>query len=789
MSANSTRIEGEATPHDADAGALQEGNRVLESIARQEAVPSLLAFSELHERIRARHASAQSASDLGQAERFVLDEVLQLISDRALALTAADGVMIALAQGASIVCRAASGSVLVERGTPLSMGSGLLVACLESGSTVRCDDVETDPRAEFDVARQVGAASTVLVPLRGIRARLGVLQAFSKVRPGFTNDDVRCLDLFAELLLSALKPEDQDRRISWLTGLASAVLNAKPAAKRAAEPEPPVAEIYVPAKPDSVAESSAIAPNSPAPKPSSLVPAPSSPAPEPGSPTSSEVLPLLETVERYPELKALLLENAPEAQEKPARTGAARWMPDLASFTASRPGLSVVLGLVAVASLFSAGVWWGMQVHSPASARTEDAATSLTAPTFAPAVPLTVSDNLMDPAKFAPEASVPASPSDNRALARITGVRHWSSEVGSTVVVDMEDQVPYEVHRLMSPERIYFDLHDSALAPALNGQSIDIGEAALSRVRIAQPVPGVTRVVLDTKDGSNFAVSMESDPYRLVIELRGNNRALAGKRAPLSAETASLAPAPLKPAENLPATRTGKFRIVLDPGHGGWDLGTVGRQGMLEKNLVLDVTERLGKLLQARLGAEVLFTRTGDEYLALDQRANFANQSQADLFVSVHANYSKSADARGIETYYTNFFSAPGSKEIEQRENGAAKPVTVSLSPAALREKLDESRRLAASVQRALYAMLAPTNPDIRDRGTKASAFVVLTGTAMPAILTEISFVSSPADERNLQSEAYRQQIAEALYKGISRYQESAPHAKVAQLQQSSPRR
>ena len=96
---------------------------------------------------------------------------------------------------------------------------------------------------------------------------------------------------------------------------------------------------------------------------------------------------------------------------------------------------------------------------------------------------------------------------------------------------------------------------------------------------------------------------------------------------------------------------------MLDAGHGGWDLGTVGRQGLLEKDLVLDVTRRLGKLLQARLGSEVMFTRTGDEYLPLDQRADFANQAQADLFVSVHANYSSSATARGVETYYTNLFS------------------------------------------------------------------------------------------------------------------------------------
>jgi N-acetylmuramoyl-L-alanine amidase len=451
----------------------------------------------------------------------------------------------------------------------------------------------------------------------------------------------------------------------------------------------------------------------------------------------------------------------------------------------------VVMGLIAVAALFLAGMWLGMQVHSSEVANT---GTALKPPPLVPGAPApqAISDNLMDPAKFAPDASV--SPEKLGVLPKITGLRHWSSSMGSTVVIDMDDQVPYEVHRLMSPERIYFDLHDAVLAPELNGKTIDIGENSLTRVRVAQPVPGVTRIVLDTKNGSNFSVSMETNPYRLVVELRGNdlaaNRMRPAAVADRSAAAAALSPLPLKPADDRLASRLGKFRIVLDAGHGGWDLGTVGRQGLLEKDLVLDVTQRLGKLLEARLGSDVVFTRTGDYYLSLDQRADLANQSQADLFVSVHANYSSSATARGVETYYTNFFSAPGSKEIENPESGGTlKPVTASLSAGSLHEKTEESRRLAGSVQRVLAATLAAKNPDIRDRGIKESTFAVLTGTTMPAILTEISFVSSPADERNLESEAYRQQIAEAIYKGIARYEQTAQHAKVAQLQQASARR
>jgi len=483
------------------------------------------------------------------------------------------------------------------------------------------------------------------------------------------------------------------------------------------------------------------------------------------------------------------------------------------------------MGLVAVAALFSAGAWWGMQVHektADAKAEAIAAATSpqsvttppappadVLSPAFVPAIVPAISDNLMNPSKLGSDAVPLASVEQNKlaALPRITGLRHWSSSMGSTVVIDMEDQVPYEVHRLMSPERIYFDLHDTVLSPELDGKTMDVGDVSLTRVRVAQPVAGVTRIVLDTKDGSNFSVSMESSPYRLVVELRGREKTLSSNSmatnnmtpnrpaasayaAPAQAKSAPVAALAAKASDQAVPARTGKFRIVLDAGHGGWDLGTVGRQGLLEKDLVLDVTQRLGRLLLARLGSEVMFTRNGDTYLPLDQRADFANQTQADLFVSVHANYSSSAASRGVETYYTNLFSAPGAREVEKHDDGTfAKLTPVSLSAGGLHEKIEESRRLAASVQRSLYATLAANSPDIRNRGIKDSAFAVLTGTTMPAILTEISFVSSPTDERNLQSATYRQQIAEALYKGIARYQESSPRAKVAQLQTAAARR
>jgi N-acetylmuramoyl-L-alanine amidase len=839
MSANPTRVDWEA-PATADPGSpLQEGNRVLESIARQEALRALLAFSELHEQIRNRRVATGRASDrdLFETERFILDEVLQLICDRAQAITQADGIVVALAEGSEagrseqkrpeaegseMVCRAAAGPLAVERGVHLIGESEFLQDCLESGRILRCDDCETDARVELDFARQMGACSTVLVPLRGRREQLGVLQAFSTTARAFTDHDVRCFDLFAELVLAALKPEDQDRRINWLSDVAGEVLQAKPAA--AAPVVADAAAIETPKiEPSRTSVETGLAP-SPFPATEQAPPA-ALPVPElvPELPLLAQLVVIPAALVELPELS--VADEPFETEESTTPTQSPHFLPFLHRLSlpgSSRPGLSVVLGLVAVAALFSAGAWWGMQVHGKtAVARTEAteiAATktaipppSVTTPPAPPADVLSpaVSDNLMNPAKLGSDAAPLTAVAENKlaALPKITGVRHWSSSMGSTVVIDMEDQVPYEVHRLMSPERIYFDLHDTVLSPELDGKTMDVGDVSLTRVRVAQPVAGVTRIVLDTKDGSNFSVSMESSPYRLVVELRGREKTLATNhmdpnrmtpnRTSASVDTAS---APVKAApvaalaakasdQPLPA-RTGKFRIVLDAGHGGWDLGTVGRQGLLEKDLVLDVTQRLGKLLQARLGSEVMFTRTGDAYLPLDQRADFANQTQADLFVSVHANYSSSAAARGVETYYTNLFSAPGSREVEKHDDGTfAKLTPVSLSAGGLHEKIEESRRLAASVQRSLYATLAVNSPDIRNRGIKDSAFAVLTGTTMPAILTEISFVSSPADERNLQSATYRQQIAEALYKGIAGYQQSSPRARVAQLQTAAARR
>ena len=291
--------------------------------------------------------------------------------------------------------------------------------------------------------------------------------------------------------------------------------------------------------------------------------------------------------------------------------------------------------------------------------------------------------------------------------------------------------------------------------------------------------------MLETRGNIDFSVSLEPNPYRLVVQVTkiGTTPKGAVNLFPNEVEAANrlaiVVPPPTKEDMQLRA-HVPRMRIVVDAGHGGWDLGTVGRRGLLEKDLVLEIAQRLGKLLESRLGSEVIYTRQDDNYVPLDERAGIANQVQADLFISVHANYSDLPSARGVETYYTNFFSAPGSKEIEARENGSKTPVIGGMSSVELRGRIEQSRRLAASVQRSLYATLSASNPGLRNRGIKEAGFVVLTESSMPGILAEVSFVSSPSDEQRLRSDGYREQIAEALYKGIARYAASSRSVKVA---------
>lgn len=722
--------------------------------AGQDALQVLLAFACIHEQTAKRRSAGLNA-EASADEYFGLDEVLRLVALRAISITGANGVAIALVKENAIVCRASAGKIAPDPGIRLDPNSGFSGACLRNGQTVRCDDSDSDSRVNAQACRALGARSMVAVPLTAKGRVVGLIEAFSSKTHGFNDGDVKSLNLLGELILAAIHPEEEDR----LAQLAEKILPQPPAA--VSQPRD-VEKITIPsAGPVAQPKIESTASSAPAPSVASAIPI-SIPAPVPMGPATGPIA--------GPAISSRIEEQTPAVQ--PSLVGRAE--PELVSIP--RPRLNFPeenrsaksILLVAALILVAIGLGWAWFHH----------AVQLT--TSASTLPIRQGPS---PATQSAEPQIPTQPPVKPgANPEVTGIRHWSSPNSSTVVVDLQDQIQYEAHTLDNPPRVYFDLPDTKMAPGLLNQSISVDDSFLRRVRMAQPSAGVTRVVLETKGLSEVSVKLDPNPYRLTIDV--HKVPSAPVPANLSKPSPSLTTAPAKNTIRPPASAASEFRVVLDAGHGGWDLGTVGRKGLLEKDLVLDVVERLGKVIEQKLGVDVIYTRQDDEYLPLEKRAQIANLATASLFLSVHANYSDLATARGVETYYSTTYSSIKARTAEDD------PIlkNVNWTGVDIREKVTNSHRLADDIQNALYGGLAERNPEIRNRGVKEAQYVVLTGTQMPAILAEISFVSSPADEDNLQSSEYRQQIAEALYLGVAKYraEEKQKHTKMASNRKAS---
>jgi len=225
-------------------------------------------------------------------------------------------------------------------------------------------------------------------------------------------------------------------------------------------------------------------------------------------------------------------------------------------------------------------------------------------------------------------------------------------------------------------------------------------------------------------------------------------------------------------------------RVVIDPGHGGHDNGTEGPKGLLEKDLVLDVAQRLGKLIEDRMAAEVIYTRTDDSFVPLEGRTALANEKKADLFLSIHANSSSIAKIAGVETFYLNITGTREALDLAARENASAQTSIFELQDIikkiTLHDKSEESLEFAKRIQAALFSFSAKNIPASRDRGVKSAPFIVLIGANMPSVLAEIGFLSNPREEVLLKKSDYRDKLAEALYKGIERYATGLSHFQVA---------
>ena len=803
------------------------------------ALQGLLAFACIHQQAARRKREAQGPLDsplkFSREEELALDEILQLVAARAVAITGADGVAIALAKERAIVCRASAGKIAPDAGVRLDPNSGFSGACLRSGEIVRCDDSENDTRVNPQACRALGARSMIAVPLSAKKRVIGLLEAFSAETFGFNDSDVRSLNLLGELILAAIRPEEEHH----LTAMAREVI---PDAVVQKKPETNLPVVVQPASFEANHELSSVVRNTSADQQAAVVilPAPSQETPAgvavpvasetskadeippavdsstaiahasaeasklvvdekftPSAPAARTSLPE-ELVEPSIAGKKIEIEAPSPISRSEAAQNSAAAAPALALDlkTATLPAVKLdgedakpavpetppeerrsilSIAVTVAAAVIAIGmmgvlIWKAQHLGQPISASTGNTSQARAEEALSEAAP-----------------AVPAPPLKIGATAQVTGIHHSSTADTSTVVIDLEDQVQYEAHTLDNPPRVYFDLHDTSLSATVAKQAIAVDDAFLKRVRVAQPVEGITRVVLETKgqpDASVPEVSLDNNPYRLTIEFHRATAPPPASPAPttLPKPSPAIKVSPNKPrASGEAGSDNGGFEVVLDAGHGGWDLGAVGRKGLLEKELVFDVVERLGSLLEKRLGATVVYTRQEDSFISLEKRAEIANLARADLFLSVHANYSNLSTARGVETYYTNTYSS-----VRARTPEAASLQQVDWSGVVdIRAKVKGAKLFASDIQRSLYGGLASRNPGLRNRGVKEAEYVVLTGTQMPAVLAEISYVSSPADEDRLQSSEYRQVIAEALYKGIARYRGEAQR-NIASLQKVS---
>jgi len=374
-------------------------------------------------------------------------------------------------------------------------------------------------------------------------------------------------------------------------------------------------------------------------------------------------------------------------------------------------------------------------------------------------------------------------------LTRVRVAQNHSGVV--RVVLDVTSVQDYAVSLTKKPTRLVIELYSSAnrgktntteTARNVKSKTFDATtqvaeDIASETVALGQPaVKPLANDTIDLKDTPPAAPTTKALPEPSKTSL---TRPATSKSKPELVQPVA-APMPTRDGQSTLTRALGLkiSRIVIDAGHGGHDTGTIGPTGLMEKDLCLDVALRLGKIIEQKLpGADVVYTRSDDTFIPLEERTHIANDAKADLFISIHANSSPDHGARGVETYYLNLKGSPEAMEVAARENAVSQDGIHDLEDLvkkiARTEKIDESKEFAEDVQDSLSKRIQKTAKPVRNRGVRKAPFVVLIGADMPSILTEISFLSNPSDEQLLKKPDHRQHIAEGVYQGVAAYLQS----------------
>jgi len=433
------------------------------------------------------------------------------------------------------------------------------------------------------------------------------------------------------------------------------------------------------------------------------------------------------------------------------------------------------------------GSSWASQAAKQLTAFAQPAKPAPAKPAPAPGTPPAT------PATAAP--SGPALP-----VATIRGVSRSDLPRGERLTIEVDREVVVTPERIANPERIFVDLKHTQFDQSVAAALERISGSQIANIRIGRQDAQTTRIVVTLSGSPRHSIFALYHPYRLVVDFETEGVVPPPTAAPPAAlpppSTAAALPAPVKhdgPAPlGLPpappaATSTGDYslarqlglgvsRIVIDAGHGGHDPGAQAN-GVVESDLVLDIAQRVEKLLKKQPGIDVVLTRRTDTFIPLEERTAIANREGADLFLSIHANASRRTSASGVETYFLNFAPNADAEAVAARENAGSRTSMGKLpelvQQIALHNKMRESRELAQIVQSNMIRGMRGQNKGVVDLGVKQAPFVVLIGAQMPSVLAELSFVTNKAEAALLKKDAYRQRIAQSLADAVLKYQMS----------------
>jgi N-acetylmuramoyl-L-alanine amidase len=389
-----------------------------------------------------------------------------------------------------------------------------------------------------------------------------------------------------------------------------------------------------------------------------------------------------------------------------------------------------------------------------------------------------------------PVAVLPDRPPPGTPARKVIVIRHEKTPTESSVRLHISGDVG--VLRGEAPanesvgRRIFYDV-----APARLGQRnvapLEVHDGTVARVRAGQYDTDVVRFVIELAGRTEPVLSVTRKPFEIVLTspVRVRNDVVAGGASDRPAEPpnadevkeriGSGMGAPGAPGSVSISQQLGLkvHRVVIDAGHGGHDTGAIGPTGVREKDVTLQISQRIRDKLNTEMpDVEVIMTRDDDRTLALQDRTNVSNAAAADLFISIHCNASPSRRVRGVETYYLNMTHDKYAMKLAARENaelgeGSISDLDFILADLAMKSNVDDSVRLGRAVQKSIVTKLHKSWPDVPDLGLKHALFYVLMGNRMPSILVETSFLSNKQEERRLASAEYQDKIADGVVDGV----------------------